>query len=390
MNERSAFATFAQAKHASDTAFSVISRRGLLRAGAAAALTTAASGFAAHPVFAAAADPAPARKVPDVLSMSAIDMAKESRVVQAAAASLNESAKRLRDAKLRALVLDVMANPVPTIAEGLDEARALEMLRAEGLIDAKRTTLLPPLKQRNQAPQPYWSAPGSGYASHHAYPGGLVTHCALNVASAEKLVASYSEVFDLELDADAAVGGELLHDLHKPWVFGWLEDGTCRKEETLARTGEHHILSIAESMKRGASPAVVVAQACAHENPGTNAGEALVVGFIKAAAILAGIDPVKTGHLAPDGKTLPLPRRMEGFVVHLADHDFVVAGPACQWSAAALRTLFKEKYGVTREADLNKLRNYVLSNLTAMRLYGTLSAQGNDAFAAEVARVLKA
>ena len=81
---------------------------------------------------------------------------------------------------------------------------------------------------------------------------------------------------------------------------------------------------------------------------------------------------------------------MEGFVVHLADHDFVVAGPACQWSAAALSTLFADKYGVKERAAQNKLRNYVLANLTAMRLYGTLSSKGEKAFADEVARVLKA
>ena len=210
------------------------------------------------------------------------------------------------------------------------------------------------------------------------------------MASAEKLADSYEAVFGLSLDRDAAVGGELLHDLHKPWVFQWLEDGTCRKEETLAKTGEHHILSIAESMKRGVAPAVCVAQACAHDHPGTPESEARVVGYLRAAAILAGIDPVKYGCLAADGKTLPLPRRSEGFAVHLADHDFVLAGPACQWSAAALRTLFEEKYGVKDAASLNKLRNYVLANLTAMRLYGALSAGGRDAFAAEVARVLKA
>ena len=367
-----------------------LSRRGFLRAGAAAALAATAGGFASHPVFAAAAEPARTLSVADALSMSPIDMARESRVVQAAKTALEESAKRLSDESLRSTVLAVMADPVPTLADGINEAECLEKLRAAELIDAGRKTLLPPLPKKGAARQPYWSAPGSGYASHHAYPGGLVTHCALNVASAEKLADSYEAVFGLSLDRDAAVGGELLHDLHKPWVFQWLEDGTCRKEETLAKTGEHHILSIAESMKRGVAPAVCVAQACAHDHPGTPESEARVVGYLRAAAILAGIDPVKYGCLAADGKTLPLPRRSEGFAVHLADHDFVLAGPACQWSAAALRTLFEEKYGVKDAASLNKLRNYVLANLTAMRLYGALSAGGRDAFAAEVARVLKA
>lgn len=32
--------------------------------------------------------------------------------------------------------------------------------------------------------------------------------------------------------------------------FAWQKDHTCRKEEPLAKTGEHHVLSIAEAMKR--------------------------------------------------------------------------------------------------------------------------------------------
>lgn len=369
----------------------LVTRRHFFRSAALAAGAPFAAAIASNPVLAAAANPDRTLRVADVLSMTPVDMARESRVVSAARTWLEGCAKRLNDAKLRQTVLDVMADPVPTVAVALDEAACLETLRTEGLIDKSRKTLLPPLPgDKRSAPQPYWSAPGSGYSSHHAYPGGLVTHCALNAASAEKLLENYEAVFGLKLDRDAAVGAELLHDLHKPWVLQWLEDGSIRAEAQLAKTGEHHVLSIAESMKRGVAPHICVAQACAHEHPGTPAGEALVVGFIRAAARIAGLDPIKAGFLAEDGKTLALPRRMEGFVVHLADHDFVVAGPACQWSAAALSTLFADKYGVKKRAAQNKLRNYVLANLTAMRLYGTLSSKGEKAFADEVARVLKA
>ena len=57
-----------------------------------------------------------------------------------------------------------------------------------------------------------------------------------------------------KLDRDVVLASQLLHDLHKPWVFQWQADGTCRKEEPLAATGEHHVLSIAESLRRGLSP----------------------------------------------------------------------------------------------------------------------------------------
>ena len=38
------------------------------------------------------------------------------------------------------------------------------------------------------------------------------------------------------------------------------------------------------------------------------------------------------GLLEKDGKTLPMPRRIEGFVTHLADHDWVISVPAAQWT----------------------------------------------------------
>ncbi len=118
-------------------------------------------------------------------------------------------------------------------------------------------------------------------------------------------------MFGLKLDRDVVLASQLLHDLHKPWVFQWQADGTCRKEEPLAATGEHHVLSIAESLRRGLSPELCVAQACAHDHPGAAASEQLVVGWLKAAAVINGKDPFKAGLVEKNGKTLPMPRRME-------------------------------------------------------------------------------
>ena len=299
-----------------------------------------------------------------------------------------DAAKQIRDNSLRSTTLAILENPAPTIAKG-NEKEILSRLQKENLIDPARNEVFPPIKNPQQSPQPFWSAPGSGYASHHAYPGGLVTHTALNVVSAQALVKNYMSVNGLSLDYDAAVGGEILHDLHKPWVFAWQDDHSCRKEQQLASTGEHHVLSIAESIARKVPAQVIVAQACAHEHPATPAGEKLVVGWIKAASIIAGVDPIEAGLLDKSGKTLPLPRRIEGWVVHLADHDFVISTSACRWTAEALVKLAKENYGLTDAQQLNSFRNYVMANLTAMRLYGILSSQGEKAFAQEVARVVK-
>lgn len=355
-----------------------------------AALLTVGSGLCAGTfnLEAIAAAPKTARSLAEVLAMSDVEMARQSAVVQAANRVIIDAARQLRNEALREKTLSILDNPVPTIAQG-DEKAILSELKREKLIDASFASVFPPIKTPKQSPQPFWSAPGSGYSSHHAYPGGLVVHTALNVVSALSLVKNYRDVNGLTLDYDAAVGGEILHDLHKPWVFAWQDDHSCRKEQPLAGTGEHHVLSIAESLARKLPPEVIVAQSCAHEHPATPAGERLVTNWIKAAGIITGTNPVAYGLLDKNGSTLPMPRRIEGWVVHLADHDFVISTSACQWTAQALRALAKENYGLSDPQHLNAFRNYVLANLTAMRLYGVLAADGKTAFAAEVARVVK-
>ncbi len=340
-------------------------------------------------IEALAAAPKTQRALADVFSMSEVDMARESVVVQAAYRIVEEAARQIKDPGLREKTLSVLKNPAPTIARG-NQAEILERLRSAGLIDPARREVFPAVRDASQSPQPFWSAPGSGYSSHHAYPGGLAAHTALNVVSAQALVKNYRSVNGLVLDYDIAVGGEILHDLHKPWVFTWSDDHSCRKEQQLAGTGEHHVLSIAESIARGIPAEVVTAQACAHEHPATSAGERLVVGWLKAASIIAGVDPIEYGLIDKGGETLPLPRRIEGWVVHLADHDFVISTSACQWTAQALAKLAREQYGLTDPRQIQAMRNYVMANLTAMHLYGVLSAQGPKAFADEVARVVNA
>lgn len=130
--------------------------------------------------------------------------------------------------------------------------------------------------------------------------------------------------------------------------------GPAARNSPWPATGEHHVLSVAESITRKIPAPVVVAQACAHTHPGTAKDEAQVVGWIKAAALLAGVDPVRADLLAPGGETLPLPRRTEGFLVHLGDHDFVLSVPAAQWVTPVLRALAEEKYGL-KGADLDGL-----------------------------------
>ena len=70
--------------------------------------------------------------------------------------------------------------------------------------------------------------PGLILPVHHAYPGGLVTHTNLNTRVSVALYDGYRQVYDYMLDRDVVVAAQLLHDLHKPWVFQWGKDGQSR------------------------------------------------------------------------------------------------------------------------------------------------------------------
>ncbi len=237
---------------------------------------TAISALSIAPIARAASNPRAALSLDEVLAMSPVEMARGSLAVQAAFDVVCQAAKRV-GGETGARILSQLENPTVTIDLSRD-AEVSGALRSAGLLAADRTRVYPGIADAAKAPQPFWSAPGSGWSSHHAYPGGLVVHTAVNVLSAERLCDTYARIAGCGVDREAAVGGELLHDIHKPWVFQWLASGECRKELTLAATGEHHVLSIAESICRGYPTEHVVAQAAAHEHPGTAKGAALVAG----------------------------------------------------------------------------------------------------------------
>ena len=118
------------------------------------------------------------------------------------------------------------------------------------------------------------------------------------------------------------------------------------------------------------------------------------VNWITAAAILNGRDPVAEGLLAPGGKTLPLPRRMENFVCHLGDHDWVLSVPAAQWVIPVMKEVAVSTYGMSLNdltgKPFHQLRNYVFSQSSIMNLYEVYSNRGKDALASTVTSIVTA
>lgn len=170
-----------------------------------------------------------------------------------------------------------------------------------------------------------------------------------------------------------------------------------------SRTGAHHILGIAEAIKRGFSPALVITQACAHSAP-TSGNEYKVVNWIPADAIIAGVDPVAAGYLTTDSAgrlRLPALRSLgdidlnangqtnllaEYTLHNLSDADFTYSGPAIATMNVILAQLapqFGYNLGDTANCQ-NKFRNVVLSYLSGERLLMIYSDKGLDGVAAAI------
>ena len=307
-------------------------------------------------------------KLPD-----AVTLAANSELVQLSYQKIKDAVKTIQDPSLARMTMDIVNNPVPTFMNNYQlpgsKRTVYNKLVAAGLLDSSKTSLenfMPPYN--GSLPQPFYSAPGSGYASHHAYPGGLATHTAANLQISEGIYNTYTGLFNSDISHDIVIAAQALHDLAKPLVFQWNKDQSSLTEYQIAGTGAHHIFSIAEVIYRGFPVEEIVAQSCAHTIP-SGKDEQVVVGYLKAAAIIAGKDAEKLGLVTSKG-TIPTPHKQEGYITSLGDHDFVLSGPACQKSVAILKQIAAKDYGMTK-AELegehfNRFRNYIGAQYSMM------------------------
>ncbi len=390
-------------------------------------------------------------------------IAKSSPFVQSAYSFIQAQIGRLADDNLRVQSYDAIVNPNTCILHRANlkpgnRQAIVAALTESGLLNpADDATfpggllagVFPPVRNDGTAcprlPQPFVSAPGSGNNSHHAYPGGLAVHESNNEVADIDLASEYGNVYGQTesaglpfvnkagianpkpqqlaalspfLDSDLIVGAPLWHDWAKSIVFQWNADGTEFPELSIggsgsgldnygqagdSRTGGHHILSLAESMKRGFSPAFIITQASAHSAP-TLGNEYKVVNWIRAAAIIAQLDPVAKGYLVADAKghlRLPALRALgsadllaagqtniltEYQLHNLSDADFTQSIPAVTAVQALLAQLAPSfGYNAADAANYNnKFRNVVLANFSAERLYGVYTAAGLDGLRSEI------
>lgn len=302
------------------------------------------------------------------LPSKATDAAVSSDLIHHAYQFVLSSVDVIEDSSLRNMVKKLIKDPTPTFMQEYTSSMSVRTLyaklSAQGLIDTSKVDaahILPPFQGKSL--QPFLTAPGSGYMSHHPYPGGLCTHVASNLHITRYICQTYEEIFGYSVHKDIAIAAQALHDIEKPFVFQWQEDGASLKEYPIAGQGGHHVISLAESIYRHVPADVVVAQACAHGAPNTKVGEEDVIAWLRAAAIIAHVDPVQYGLLRADGDGLPAPHHQEGYLVHLGDHDFVLTAPAAVKTIAVLKKIAAQDYGMNQSevngAKYNAFRNYV-------------------------------
>jgi hypothetical protein len=314
---------------------------------------------------------------------------------------LHDSALKIHDARIRATTLDAL-KPGTCITHRANltaeqKTAILAKLSSEGFLASgdAMAGVFPPVREDGSAcpklPQGFDLAPGSNFGGHHSYPGGLAIHESFNLTSSQNLGNEYRQKYgpDLKIDEDLLIAAPIWHDWAKTIVFQWKADGTELDEFTIAGTGAHHILSLAEAMKRGLPADLIVVQASAHAAP-VLGNEPKVVGWIRAAAIVAQQEPIAQGYLIRNAAgEWHIPRfRIEDSIHNLSDADFVVSIPAVTTSDSLLQQLAHEFGFDPSDAARynNQFRNRVLSHLTAERLLVIYTSSGLDGVRAEIRR----
>jgi len=397
----------------------------------------------------------------------AMQQAESSPLVQSARAYILAQVDTVSATQWREATRDAVANAQTCVAHrvGLtdDDKRAIvEALRDQGLVDPADDEkilgglvagVFPPVVDDGSAcphiPQSFFSAPGSVFAGHHSFPGGLAVHVAFNLSSFVSLADNYRRVYghvgadglptvtpagqpsptpaasDLPISEDIAVLAPTWHDWGKILVFQWHGDGSEFIELNFggngktdnfgaagdSKTGGHHIIGLAETMSRGFPPEFIVTQASAHAAP-TYGAEYKVVNWIRAAALMARVDPVERGYLARDAaghlRLAPMralgtmamqdglpgePRLLVEYILHnLSDADYTFTGPAVTETQALLKQLAPRfGYDPADAAAYNtRFRNPVMSRFSAERLQILYANDGIEAVALEIGKLKKA
>ncbi|WP_119274638.1 hypothetical protein [Taklimakanibacter deserti] len=346
---------------------------------------------------------APQRRLEEVIAMSPEDMARSSLMIMGIYNELLRTAASLEDADYRRLMTECITGPKITFLElypSDDDRRKLfkEMVKLGFFNAADDPDHVWP--RGHMSPQTYLTAPSSHNDFYNAHPGGLALTVAYNIRMADAYTQNYRQVYGVPINRDVSVAGLLVHEYPKVWLYQWQQDGTWLEEPRTVYDDTWHahcIYVTAELMHRRFDSRIVMAMAAAHQLSALNAsmdgrkvvtnwvGLDRVAHFIKAAAVLANVDPVGYGLLERKGGEVVLaPQPAEQWVTHLADMNWpYTMGAAHLYTEPMLRQFAASRLKL-KECDqagkpFNQLKNYVWSQLSQITLYEILVREDEDA-----------
>lgn len=378
------------------------------------AATGAMPGKFAYARFSEDIEVAPPRRLEEVIAMSPEDMSRSSTMIMAIYNELLRTAASLEDEGYRRLMTECIVRPKVTFLEmypsEADRRRLFDEMVRLGFFNAEDSPehVWP---AGHMSPQTYLTAPSSHNDFYNAHPGGLALTVAYNIRMADAYTQNYRQVYGVPINRDVSVAGLLVHEYPKVWLYQWQGDGTWLEEPRTVYDDTWHahcIYVTAELMHRRFDSRIVMAMAAAHQLSFLNAsmdgrrvvtnwlGLERVAHFIKAAAVMAQVDPVDYGLLERrNGKAELAPQPAEQWVTHLADMNWPYTMGAAHLYTEPLLKRFAEDKLRLKGADLNgkpfnQLKNYAWSQLSQITLYEVLVREGAGAAKGLLGRLVTA
>lgn len=368
----------------------------------------------AYAHFSADLELAPRRRLEEIVAMSPEDMARASLMVMGTYNELLRTAASLEDEGYRRLMTECITGPKVTFLEmypsGSDRQKLFDEMVRLGFFNAADSPdhVWP---AGHMSPQTYLTAPSSHNDFYNAHPGGLALTVAYNIRMADAYTQNYRQVYGVPVNRDVSVAGLLVHEYPKVWLYQWQKDGSWLEEPRTVYDDTWHahcIYVTAELMHRRFDSRIVMAMAAAHQLSALDAsmdgrrvvtnwvGPDRVAHFIKAAAIMAQVDPVDYGLLERKGKEVVLaPQPAEQWVTHLADMNWPYAmGAAHLHTEPLLKQFAADRLGV-KGGDLegrpfNQLKNYVWSQTGQITIYEVMVREGREAARSVLDRLVAA
>jgi hypothetical protein len=158
-----------------------------------------------YSAFSKELDLLPTRALDEVISLTAEEMARASRLVTSAYNELLQVAASLEDQAYRRLMTECIASPKITFLDLYPTPEDRKQIFAEmvGLGFFNPSDSADEVFPANpRSPQTYLTAPSSHNDFYNAHPGGLAVTVAYNVRMAEAYTANYRQMYGLPINRD--------------------------------------------------------------------------------------------------------------------------------------------------------------------------------------------